>query len=142
MTNKAKSTQLRKLECDLYIPTTQTYTNKVGQLADTDFSTGSASFLDATNYDSPRKEYIGGLDDVQDMDISFQRVIDDIGQNLLRDACFASPRTTVYFKGTTGQGETMTFESEVSGWAITGGHDAVEMGKVTVRPRNIVWTTV
>jgi hypothetical protein len=85
---------------------------------------------------------VSGLDDVQDMDINFQRVVDDAGQNLVRDACFASPRTVCYFKGTTGQGETMVFESECSGWAVTGGADSVEMAKVTVRPRSIVWTGV
>lgn len=76
------------------------------------------------------------------MDINFQRVVDDAGQNLVRDASFASPRTLCYFKCTTGQGETMTFESECSGWAVTGGVDSPEMAKVTVRPRNIVWTGV
>ena len=136
MANKAKSTQLRKLEVSA--TPTGTFT-KIGQLSDTNFATGSAQFLDATNYDSDSKEYIAGLDDVQDMTIQFQRVVDDEGQNMVRDACFQRPRTTLYFKGTTGQGETMTFESEVGGWQVTGGANAVEMGQVTVRPRNIAW---
>lgn len=136
MANKAKSTQLRKLEVSLTSGGTFT---KIGQLADTNFSTGSANYLDATNYDSPRKEYIAGLDDVQDMKIQFQRVVDDAGQNMGRDACFESPRTTLYFKGTTAQGETMEFTSECGGWAITGGANSVEMGEFTVRPRDIVW---
>ena len=76
------------------------------------------------------------------MNIQFQRVVDDAGQNLVRDASFASPRTTCYFKCTTGQGETMTFVSECSAWQVTGGADSVEMAQVTVRPRNIVWTGV
>lgn len=118
-----------------------TYT-KVAELVDTDFATGSANYLDATNYDSSRKEYISGLDDVQDMNIQFHRIVDDAGQNLLRDACFASPRTTLYFKCTTGQGETMTFVSEASAWQVTGGVDSVEQAQVTVRPRNVVWTGV
>ena len=136
MANKAKSTQLRKLE----VSTTSggTFT-KISQLASTNFATGQAQFLDATNYDSERKEYISALDDVQDMTIQFQRVVDDDGQNMVRDACFASPRTTLYFKGTTGQGETMTFTSEVGGWQITGDANTVENGQVTVRPRDIVW---
>lgn len=134
--NKAKSTQLRKLEVGT--SATGTFT-KIGQLSDTNFSTGSAQYLDATNYDSTRKEYIAALDDVQDMTIQFPRVVDDAGQNILRDACFASPRTTLYFKGTTGQGETMTFESEAGGWQVNGGANTVETAQATVRPRNIVW---
>ena len=106
------------------------------------FEHGYNLMLFNTNYDSPRKEYISGLDDVQDMNIQFQRVVDDAGQNLVRDASFASPRTTCYFNCTTGQGETMTFVSECSAWQVTGGADAVEMAQVTVRPRNIVWTGV
>jgi hypothetical protein len=136
MANKAKSTQLRKLEVST---TAAGVFTKIGQLSDTNFATGSAQFLDATNYDSGRKEYIAGLDDVQDMTIQFQRVVDDEGQNQVRDACFANPRTTLYFKGTTGQGEVMTFTSECGGWQVTGGANSVEMGQVTVRPRDIVW---
>jgi len=137
MANKAKSTQLRKLEVSTSANGSFT---KIGQLSDTNFATGQAQFLDATNYDSARKEYISGLDDVQDMTIQFQRVVDDDGQNIVRDACFATPRTTLYFKGTTGQGEVMTFTSEVGGWQVTGGANTVEMAQVTVRPRDIVWT--
>lgn len=140
MANKAKSTQLRKLEVSLTGVDPIIYT-KIGQLADTNFATGSAQYLDATNYDSDRKEYIGGLDDVQDMTIQFQRVVDDAGQNIVRDACFASPRPTLFFQGTTGQGETMVFESEVGGWQVTGGANSVEMAQVTVRPRAIVWSS-
>jgi hypothetical protein len=109
MANKAKSTQLRKLEVST---TAAGVFTKIGQLSDTNFATGSAQFLDATNYDSGRKEYIAGL---------------------------ANPRTTLYFKGTTGQGEVMTFTSECGGWQVTGGANSVEMGQVTVRPRDIVW---
>lgn len=137
MANKAKSTQLRKVEVSLTSAGTFT---KVGQLSDTNFTTGSAQFLDASNYDSPRKEYIGGLDDVQDIQINFQRVVDDAGQNMLRDACFAVPKTTLYFKCTTGQGEGMTFQSEVGGWQVNGAANTVEVGQVTVRPINVVWT--
>jgi len=137
MANKAKSTQLRKLEVSL---TSGGAFTKIAQLSDTNFATGSAQYLDATNYDSPRKEYIGGLDDVQDMTIQFQRVVDDPGQNILRDACFTTPRPTLYFQGTTGQGEVMTFQSEAGGWQVTGGANSVEMGQATVRPSDIVWT--
>jgi hypothetical protein len=137
MANKAKSTQLRKVEVSLTSGGTFT---KIGQLSDTTFATGSAQFLDATNYDSTQKEYIAGLDDVQDMTLQFQRVVDDDGQNMVRDACFAAPRPTLYFKGTTGQGETMSWESECGGWQVGGGANAVETAQVTVRPRSIVWT--
>lgn len=137
MANKAKSTQLRKLEVS--ITSGGTSMTKIAQLVDTNFVTGSAQYLDATNYDSERKEYIAGLDDVQDMTIQFQRVVDDDGQNIVRDACFASPRTTLYFKGTTSQGETFSFTSEVGGWQVTGGANAVELAQVTARPRDVVW---
>lgn len=136
MANKAKSTQLRKLE--VATAANGPFT-KIGQLSDTNFATGSAQFLDATNYDSGRKEYIAGLDDVQDMTIQFQRVVDDAGQNIVRDACFATPRVDLFFKGMTGQGETMTFTSEVGGWQVNGAANTVEMAQVTVRPRDIVW---
>lgn len=137
MANKAKSTQLRKLEVSL--TSSGTFT-KISQLASTNFATGQAQFIDATNYDSVNsKEYISGLDDVQDMTIQFQRVVDDDGQNMVRDACFTNPRTTLYFKGTTGQGETMTFTSECGGWQVTGDPNTVENAQVTVRPRDIVW---
>lgn len=136
MANKAKSTQLRKLE--VATASNGPFT-KIMQLDATDFATGSAQFLDATNYDSDRKEYIAGLDDVQDMTIQFQRVVDDAGQNMVRDACFTRPRPTLYFKGTTGQGETMTFTSEVGGWQVKGNPNSVETAQVTVRPRDIVW---
>lgn len=136
MANKAKSTQFRKLEVSLTSGGTFT---KINNLKSTNFVTGSAQFLDKTNYDSERKEYGDALDDVQDMTIQFQRVVDDEGQNIVRDACFASPRPTLFFKGTTGQGETMTFDSVVGGWQITGDENTIEMAQVTARPANIVW---
>ncbi|MEO7466720.1 MAG: hypothetical protein ABIV36_06895 [Sphingobium limneticum] len=139
MANKAKSTQLRKIEVS-ETGTTQGPWTKVAQLTAAPFATGSAQFLDATNFDSPRKEYTDGLDDVQDMNITFQRVVDDEGQNMLRDACFTRPRPTLYFRGTTGQGEVMTFESTVGGWSLPDGPNAVETAQVTVRPNNIEWT--
>lgn len=139
MANKAKSTQFRKLEVSTTAGGAGPFT-KIGQLKGTNFVTGSAQYLDATNYDSEKKEYIGGLDDVQDMNVVFQRVVDDAGQNIVRDACFAKPRTTLYFKGTTGQGEVWTFTSECGGWQVTGDENSVEMGQVTVRPRDDDWS--
>lgn len=138
MPNKAKSTQLRSISVGT--KATGPFT-KISQLTDTNLVTGQAQFIDVTNYDSSRKEYIAGLDDVQDMTIQFQRIVGDAGQNMLRDACFASPRNVLYFTAVTGQGEGMTFESEVSGWQVSGGVNAAEMAQVTVRPRNIVWTS-
>ncbi len=139
MANKAKSTQFRKVEVSETGTAEGTWT-EIAQLSDVTFSTGTAQFLDATNYASLTKEYIAGLDDVSDMNIPFQRVVDDPGQNMVRDASFQAPRPTLYFRGTTGQGEVMTFESEVGGWQVGGAANTVETGQVTVRPRNIVWT--
>jgi hypothetical protein len=138
MANKAKSTQFRKVEVSTTAGTAGPWT-KIAQTSDVTFSTGSAQFIDVTNYDSLTKEYIAGLDDVSDLNIPFQRVVDDAGQNMVRDACFEAPRPTLYFRGTTGQGETMTFESEVGGWQVGGAANAAETAQVTVRPRNIVW---
>ena len=138
MANKAKNTQFRKIEVSETGTAGGTWT-KVSQLTSAPLSTGSAQFLDATNFDSPRKEYTDGLDDVQDMNITFQRVVDDDGQNMLRDACFAKPRPRLFFRGTTGQGEVMTFDSTVGGWTLPDGPNAVETAQVTVRPTNIDW---
>ncbi len=137
--NKAKSTQFRKVEVSETGGTPGTWT-KISQTSDVTLSTGSAQFADATNYDSTTKEYISALDDVSDMNIPFQRVVDDEGQNTVRDACFERPRPTLFFRATTGQGEVMTFESECGGWQVGGPANTVETGQVTVRPRNIVWT--
>jgi hypothetical protein len=139
MANKAKSTQLRKLEVSTAGGSGGTWV-EIEQISGVTFATGQANFLDATNYKSTTKEYIAGLDDVQDMNVPFQRVVDDPGQNMVRDACFAIPRPTLFFRGTTGQLEVMTFESEVGGWQVGGDANTVETGQVTVRPRNIVWT--
>lgn len=139
MVNKAKSTQFRKVEVSTVAGTAGPW-KKISQTTDVTLSTGSAQFLDATNYDSPRKEYTDGLDDVSDMNIPFQRVVDDEGQNMVRDACFTRPRPTLYFRATTGQGEVMTFDSTCGGWQVGGAANAVETGQVTVRPNNIVWT--
>ena len=137
--NKAKSTQFRKVEVSETGGTSGPWT-KISQTSDVTLSTGSAQFLDATNYDSNTKEYIAGLDDVGDVNIPFQRVVDDAGQNMARDASFERPRPTIFFRMTTGQGEVMTFESEVGGWQVGGAANTVETGQFTVRPRNIVWT--
>ncbi|MDF4024133.1 hypothetical protein P3W24_04000 [Luteibacter sp. PPL201] len=139
MANKAKSTQGRKVEVSTSGGSGGTWV-KIGQTSDIPLQTGSAQYSDATNYDSNEKEYISALDDVQDLNIPFQRVVDDDGQNMARDAAFQRPRPTLFFRITTGQGEVMSFQSEVGGWQVTGPANTVENGQFTVRPRGIVWT--
>lgn len=133
MARKAKSTQGSKIEVSL--TTGGTFTKITGCTA-IPRGTGSAQWLDTTDYDSTKKEYIPGLEDVTDVTLTGQRIVDDAGQNMVRDAYYANPKTNLFFKSTTAQGEVFTFESEVASWNLTGDPNAVELFNAGIRPAN------
>jgi hypothetical protein len=136
MTTKAKSTQKSKIEVCL---TAVGVFTKINGATAIPRGTGSAQWLDSTDYDSTKKEYIPGLADVTDVTVTGQRVVDDPGQNMLRDAYYANPQPTLFFKSTTAQGEVFTYESAVASWAITGDPNAIEIFNAGIRPANEVY---
>lgn len=135
MSGKAKSTQKTKLEVSLTGTGNPAYTKVTGATA-IPRGTGSAQWLETTDYDSTTKEYTPGLADVTDVTLTAQRIVDDAGQNMIRDAYYANPRTTLFFRSTTAQGEVFTFETEVGSFSITGDPNAIEIFNAGVRPRN------
>lgn len=137
MASKAKSTQKTKLEASLTGGSGGSWTKVSGATA-IPRGTGSAKWTEVTDYDSDVQEYIPALADVTDVTITGARVIDDAGQNMIRDAYYSSPRSskTLFFRSTTAQGEMFTFESEVGSWSIGGDPNAKETFSAGVRPRN------
>jgi hypothetical protein len=135
MTTKAKSTQKSKLEVSL--TSGGTFTKVTGATA-IPRGTGSAQWLDVTDFDSPKKEYIPGLADVTDVTITGQRVVDDPGQNILRDAYYADPQPMLFFKSTSAQAEVFTYESAVASWSLGGDPNAPETFNAGIRPANEV----
>jgi beta-glucanase (GH16 family) len=135
MVSKAKSTQKTKLEVS--IAPGGAWTKIAGATA-IPRGTGTAQWLEVTDYDSDQKEYIPGLADVTDVTIVGRRVVDDAGQNIVRDAYYTAPRSsqTLYFRSTTAQGEVFTFESEVGSWSIGGDPNQPESFNAGVRPKN------
>lgn len=137
MASKAKSTQKTKLEVSLTGGSGGTWTKVAGATA-IPRGTGTAQWLEVTDYDSDVKEYIPGLADVTDITITGRRFVNDEGQNMVRDAYYSNPRSsqTLFFRSTTAQGEVFTFESEVGSWSIGGDPNQPESFSAGVRPRN------
>lgn len=135
MVSKAKSTQKTKLEVSLTAGGAWT---KVAGATAIPRGTGTAQWLEVTDFDSDVKEYIPGLADVTDVTLVGRRVVDDAGQNIVRDAYYTAPRSsqTLYFRSTTAQGEVFTFESEVGSWSIGGDPNQPESFNAGVRPKN------
>lgn len=137
MASKAKSTQKTKLEVSLTGGAGASWTKVNGATA-IPRGTGTAQWLEVTDYDSDQKEYIPGLADVTDVSITGRRFVNDPGQNIVRDGYYSNPRSsqTLYFRSTTSQGEVFTFESEVGSWSIGGDPNQPESFSAGVRPRN------
>ena len=77
---------------------------------------------------------------MQDVRITGQRVVKDQGQNILRDAYQSDPKTTLYFRSQTAQGEQFSFTSEVASWALDGEANAAETFSAGIRPRDEAYT--
>lgn len=138
MSNQAKSTQGSTL--GVSTSPTGPFTD-VARITSIPRGTGSAQWLDVTNFASQgTKEYIPGLADISDVNITGQRVVDDAGQNILRDACHAIPKTTLYFQSKSAQGEVFNFTSEVATWALAGDPNATETFTAGIRPRDEKYT--
>ena len=138
MSNQAKSTQGTRLSVSL--TRSGPFVN-VAQATAIPRGTGSPQWIDVTNFESVgTKEYIPGLADVQDVNITGQRVVQDLGQNLLRDAYQSEPKLTLYFQSETAQGEKFSFTSEVASWALEGEANAAETFIAGIRPRDEQYT--
>jgi len=104
--------------------------DEVGEVKTRGGPSGSASVIDVSHLRSTRREKRMGLPDEGQMNLSFNRIFGDVGQESMRTA--RSNRTLRNFKVTYSDGTVGSFTAFVLEFSTAGAVDGVEEGSATL----------